>query len=124
MPETILDIPTAGGELLSSATAFADAAEQPGASRQCPVALALIEQGLRVLSASVGVLAHDAVPDGAERDAPARERGPTLRGSPLSREQEAHFQATLHALAQDIALTARSCARAREIVGPLLAARR
>ena len=71
MPETTVDIPTAGGELLSAATALADAAEQPGASRVSRRS-ALIEQALRVVSASVGVLAHDAVPDDAERDALAR----------------------------------------------------
>ena len=109
MPETTLDIPTAGAELLSAATALADAIEQPDASTECPVALALIEQALRVLSTSVTVLAHDAVPNAPER---------------VSREREAHLRATMHTLAQDISLIARSCARAREIVGPLVAAKR
>ena len=109
LPQTTIGIPTAGGELLSAATALADAAEQPGASRECPAALALIEQALRVVSASVGVLARDAVPADAERDALGQGRSTTRSGGlPLSREQEAHLASTMHTLAQDISLTARS----------------
>lgn len=108
METTTLEIHTAGDELLSTAAALAEAAEEPGASQRFPAALALIEQALRAVSGGVGAVAHEAVADAES----------SMR---LTREQQARLETTMHALAQDIGLTARSCARAREIVGPLLA---
>ena len=109
------DISSASRQLHSAAIAFSEGADASGASHSLPAALTEIEEALRLVSATVDVLAHDlVVANGQERHARAAERG-------LSHEQQVHLKATVHDLAQEFSRCARSCARARTIVLPRVA---
>ena len=97
------DISSASRQLRSVATAFSEGADASGASHWLPAALTEIEEALRLVSATVDVLAHDlVVANGPEPRARAGERT-------LSHEQQVHFKATVCDLAQEFSRCARSC---------------
>lgn len=115
------DIAVVSRELLAAATAFRTAAAAPGASRSFPSALVAIEEALRVVSASIHELAHDAVPAVVERQrhAPTSDE-PARKGvAGLSHEREANLAATMHDVAQGFSHCAGSCGRARQTVAVL-----
>jgi hypothetical protein len=61
-------LPRAAGEFQSAANAFSQAADEVGASESFPVALPRIDESLRLISATVYILARDAVRSIADRN--------------------------------------------------------
>jgi len=121
------DISGATRELRSAAIEFGEAIDAAGASDPLPAALTQIEEALRAVSASVHALAHEAVPASTRRNRAAANgrQGQPLAAEPsLSWEQQTHLETTVHDLAQEFSRCARSCAQARKIVLPLIAAGR